>query len=156
MLNNIISAIKGPVMNLISNNQAVPEEKKSAAIETTTNALTDGLKQNMTPANLSKLAGLFSENKTSSALDAANPMLQNIESNIVSELVQKVGLSSSVSSSLAKSIVPMVVSAISGKISDPNQKGFSMDSVITALGSGSNEEDDKSGNIMSSIGKLFK
>jgi len=150
MLENILSLIKGPVMEAITSNQAVPENKKPQAIEATTSAFAEGLKQNATPDNLAKLAGLLN----GGSLSSSSSLVQNMEGVISGALTQKVGLSQGIAATIATAVVPMVMSALSGKIKDPNEKGFNLESVLGSLTGGKTGEGGIGG-VLGSLGHLF-
>jgi len=143
-------------MNAINTNDAVPEEKKAVAINSTTDAIADNLKQHFTPANLSQLTSLFGSGKAASS---SNFLVDGIKSTIVNVLVQKVGLSQVVSNSIASSIVPTLMSALSNKVNDPNEKGFDIGSLVGMLSGGGNNNSNTAGNsagdVLGTLGKLF-
>jgi len=147
MLDNILNLVKDTVAHSISGNNNIPEEKKYQAVETTTHAVTDGLKNNLNLGNMSNLMNLF--NGGSSA--TSNPITNNIIGTVTSELVQKVGLSQSVANIISTSVVPLVMSVISGKVNDPNEKGFNIESLIHTFSGSENNGN----SILGSLGKLF-
>jgi len=154
MLDNILNLIKSTVSNEVAQNSNIPEEKKIQTVEATTQAVGEGLKQNLNLGNMGNLVNLF---KGSSSVSQSNPIVNNITSSVVSQLVQKVGLSQGIANTIASAIVPTVMKVISGKVNDPNEKGFSVESLIETF---SGKKNDSSSNgveegIMGTIGKLF-
>ena len=137
MLDNILNLVKEHVGDIISQNSDVPEEKKGQAVEATTHAIKSGLLD-----NISGLTGLFTGNGDSSIINK----VENVVSNT---LTSKVGLSAVTASSIASSVVPTIINAISGKIQDPNDKGFNLESVIGALTGG------KDGGLLNKIEGFF-
>ena len=148
MLENVLNLINGPVKELISNNQSIPEEKKTQAVNVTTHAVAEGLGKYLTADNMSKLAGLFNGGTVTTG---SNSIVQSVESAVASALTQKVGLSGGIATAIATTVVPAVMNIISGKINDPNEKGFNLESLIHTFTTGSNDK----GGILGTLGKLF-
>lgn len=152
MLDNILNLVKGPVMEAISNTQGIPENKKTLAMETTTQAFAEGLKQSATSENLAGLASLLN----GGSFAGNNSLVQNIEGVISSALTQKVGLSQAVASTIATTVVPLAMKAISGKLSDPGEKGFNLESVLGALAATKGgDEGSQKGGLFSVLGHFF-
>ncbi|GEM_PF-1555431 len=151
MLENILSLVKNTVSGSIANNSQVPEEKKSEAIETTANAVTDGLKQNFSLDNMGNLMNLF---KGGSSVQS-NPVTSSIQSTVANALSQKVGLSSTIATAIAATVVPMVMKAIAGKVNDPNEKGFDLQNLMNAFGGTENKTQSVGNEILGGLGKLF-
>ena len=138
MLDNILNLVKNIAGDAISNNAEVPANKKDIAIETTTNAVTDGLK-----SNIGNIAGLLGSGDSSA-------LVNTMKDTVVSALLEKVGLNSNTANSIASAVIPAVINALSGKIDDPNDKGFSLESVVEAF-AGS----EGIGGLLGKIGGLF-
>lgn len=151
MLENILGLVKNTVSGSIANNSQIPEDKKNDTIETTANAVTDGLKQNISLGNISNLMSLF--NKGTSTQQ--NPITGSIQNTVTNALVQNVGLSKTIATTIAATVVPMVMKAISGKINDPNEKGFNLESLMHAFGGNENKTQNLESEILGGIGKLF-
>lgn len=162
MLDNILNIVKDKASDAIFSNSAVPQDKKQQTVETTTRALADGLKQNLHIGNLSQLSGLFGGGNASSA----NPLMNNIQTTVANELTQKVGLSPVIATTIAATVVSAVMKAISGKVNDPNDKGFNLESLVNTFTGGKSStttnntttdaEQNSAGSIIGSLGKLFK
>ena len=148
MLDNVLNLIKSTVSEVVSNNQAVPDDKKDQIVQTTTHALSEGLQQHLSLDNLSNLKDLFSEGPSGAG---GNAMVQSLESTVTNALTQKVGLSQSMSNNISTTIVQAVVNVFTSKINDPNEKGFNLESLIGLFTGG----DGNNGGILGKIGKLF-
>lgn len=146
MMNDILDLIKNTVGNSINTTKEVPEEKKAATVDTMANALTDGLKSNFTLDNILNIKDLFSKK----ASVEKNPITNNITETVASSLMQKIGLSPQVANMLSSTVVPLVMKALSGKVNDPNAKGFDIESLIGMFGGSGG-----AGSILGSLGKLF-
>jgi len=154
MLDQILNIIKEQAGNIINANPDVPADKKAATVETTTQAVVDGMKENINMSNLSHLSDLFSGDvKASSTM---NPLLESIKNTVTSSLTQKVGLGAGTANGIAASLIPVIFKIFSEKANDPNQneQGFNIGNLIktfTSNGNGIN-----TGSLLNSVGKLFK
>lgn len=130
MVNKILSIIKDTVSEVVNNNSSVPEDKKKETVKTAVHAVGEGISENFTKDNMPALSNLL---KNSGSALTSNPMVSNIINRVVSALQEKVGLSHGVAGGLAAGIVPTVVRAIAGKVNDPNEKGFDLDSLVSSF-----------------------
>lgn len=146
MLNSILGLVKETVANSIAGNGDVPTAQKEKTVNVTTDAVTDGLKKNLTLDNLSNITDLFKKGSSTKS----NPITNNIVEMVSSSLVKKVGLSASVANMISTTVVPMVMKAISGKVNDPKEEGFDIKSIIAGLSGGSAQ-----GGLLGTLGKLF-
>lgn len=153
MLDNILNIVKSTVSNVVSGSEEVPQEKKYQTVETATSAVADGLKRNFNVGNTSNLINLFVGNNASSS----NPIMGNIQNSVVSELVKKVGLPQSAANMVSAKIVPMIMSAISGKVNDPNEKGFDIQSLVRTFSGTTTTpaEQHEDTNILSGLKNIF-
>ncbi|NDV57899.1 hypothetical protein [Bacteroides sp. 519] len=149
MLDNILELVKGTVSGAITGNSQVPEAKRTQAIETTADAVTDGLKQNFSLSNIGDLMSLFG----GSSSTQKNPITSSIENTVTNALVQKVGLSKAIAAGISSAVVPLVMNAISGKVNDPKEKGFSLEGLIESF---SGKGDNDGGGLLGKLGGLFK
>lgn len=150
MIENILKLVKSTVASSMADNANIPQAQQQKAVETTTTALTDGLKQNFTLDNMGNLMSLFG-NKSASQ---SNPIVKSLQSTVSGALVSKVGLSKSIANTISTTVVPMVVNAISSKVNDPNDKSFDIESLVGAFaksGSGGST----AGSLLSGLGKLL-
>lgn len=136
-----MSLVKGYAKDAISQNADIPGDKQDLAVNTAVSALGSGIKD-----NLPDLVGLLGGSS------GGNSLMNSLQSTVSNALVSKVGLSSTVSSVVASTLVPMVVKAISGKVSDPDEKGFNLESIVSAF-SGEGKEH-KSG-ILGALSNLL-
>jgi hypothetical protein len=147
MLDGILDLIKDQAMGAITNNANVPGDKKEAAIATTTSAIADGLKKNLSLDNVSSLLGLFSGGNSATS---NNQTVNSIQTSVVSSLSEKVGLSKEVSGSIASAVVPALLQLLSKKSADTNDS-FSFESLLKSFTGGSSN----GGGILGTLGKLF-
>ena len=147
MLDGILDLIKDQALGAVTNNTDIPDDKKEAAVETTTSTIMDGLKNNLSFDNLSSLTGLLGgENSATSD----NTMVNSLQTSVVSALSEKVGLSKEVAGSIASTVVPALLQLLSKKSGDTNDS-FSFESLLESFTGGSG----KKGGILGVLGKLF-
>lgn len=146
MLEGILDLIKDQAMGAITNNANVPADKKEAAVETTTDAIVDGIKNNISLDNITSLLGFGGDSDSSS-----NQMVSSIQTSVVSSLSEKVGLSKEVAGSIAATVVPALLQLLSKKSGDSNDS-FSFESLLESFTGGSSQN---GGGILGSLGKLF-
>ncbi|MFV0537280.1 MAG: DUF937 domain-containing protein [Dysgonomonas sp.] len=146
MLDGILDLIKDHALGAITNNADVPDDKKDAAVETTTSAIVDGLKNNLSLDNVSSLLG-FSGGESDSA---NNQTVNSIQTSVISSLSEKVGLSKEVAGSIASTVVPALLQLLSKKSGDANDS-FNFDSLLKSFTGGSG----KGEGIQNTLGKLF-
>ena len=146
MLNGILDLIKDSALGAITNNADVPDDKKDAAVETTTNAIVDGIKNNLSLDSVSSLLG----GSDGDSNLANNQTINSIQTSVISSLSEKVGLSKEVASSIASAVVPALLQLLSKKSGDSND-AFSFDSLLKSF----TGDSQKGGGILSTLGKLF-
>ena len=146
MLDKILDLVKDQAMEAITNNSGVPAEKKDAAIETTTNAITDSLKDQLTPGNISNVMALFGGGSGSSSA-----LSSSIQNSVVSALAEKVGLSQSVATTIASTVVPALISLVAKK-NDDSSDSFDLGSILQSVVGGDGK---KGGGLMDMIGGIF-
>lgn len=145
MLEGIIDLVKDQVLPAITNNSAIPADKKEAAVETTTSTIVDGLKEHFTPDNLALITSLFSGGGSAGGGD----IVSGLQSSVVNALSEKVGLNKDIANSIASAVVPAIMGLFSQKVNDPNDKGFSIESIMGAFGGKGG------GGILGALGCLF-
>ena len=128
MLDNIINLVKEQALGAIGGNAGVPADKKDAAVNATTSSIVDGLKEHFTPDNLSAITNLFSGGESDT-----QGISSSLQTSVVSALSEKVGLSKDVANSIASAVIPAVIGLFSKKTNDPNDSGFSIESLVQAF-----------------------
>jgi len=151
MLDNIIKLVKGPVMDAISGNNQIPEEKKDAAVETTTTTIVDKLKDQLIPDNLSEVVNMFGGGGKSAI--GGSVMTQTIQAAVASALTSKVGLNAGIANTIANTVVPTVMKLFSDKVNDKNEPGFNIESIIKAFSG--NKDNNSGGGLMGMLGGLL-
>lgn len=145
MLDGILDLIKGQASSVITNNADIPEEKKDAAVETTTSTIVNELKNHFTPDNLSSISNLFGSNAGGGG---GSSMVSSIQNSVVSALVSKVGLNKIVATTIASTVVSAIMNFMSKKSNDPNDS-FNVKSLVESFATS-----DKGG-LLGKLGGLF-
>lgn len=150
MLDSIIDIVKDQAFDLISKNADIPGDKKDKAVETATDSVMQGLKDNFNLGNISQLTALWGEGTAASG----NPIVSNISNTVASALSDKVGLPKFLSSTVATSLVSAVIGALTGKGNSSGGAGFNIQSLIEAFTGGDSGK--KGGGLLGSLGNIFK
>ncbi|MCC8087992.1 MAG: DUF937 domain-containing protein [Rikenellaceae bacterium] len=154
MFEKIMDLVKNQVMDKVSGNNDIPEEKKEQTVNTATSSLMDSLKKYATSENLSSLSSMFGGgSSTDSSRQKADSVKNGIQSDMISNLMSKVGLSQGTASSLASGIIPAVMSLFSKKIKDNNDGDFNIGSLLSGLTGDDNSKEKN--NVMDMVGNLF-
>lgn len=155
MLDQILNIIKSQASGAITSNPEIPEDKKAETIQTTTQAVAEGLKNQLSMSNLTNLASLFSNDVKSST--TMNPLIESIKNTVSTTLTQKTGLPAGIANGIAASVVPSVFKVFSQKVNDPNEneKGFNMEGLLKTFTGGNEGNEINTGSLLSSVGKLF-
>lgn len=149
MLDKILDLVKDQAMDAITNNSKVPAEKKDAAIETTTNAIADGLKDQLASGNISNIMALFGGDSKGS-----NALSKSIQESVVSALAEKVGLSKSVAATIASTVVPALISLVTKKNSD-SKDSFDLGSILESFTGGGSGKKSSGGGLLDMLGGIL-
>ncbi|MDL2243488.1 hypothetical protein LJB84_01435 [Bacteroidales bacterium OttesenSCG-928-J19] len=152
MIENILKLVKSTVAGSMANDANIPQAQQKDAIEATTTALSDGLKQNLTLDNMGNLMSLFGGDKNTAQ---SNPVTKNLQSTVSSALMSKIGLSKSIADTISSTVVPMVISTISGKVNDSKEESFNLESLIGAFTGSDSGSSSTTGGLLSGLGKLL-
>lgn len=148
-MNEIFGIVKKYAGEIIAKNADIPQEKKEIAVETTTESINEGLKKYLNPSNIAGLAGMLSGKGDT----GSSGIMDTLQKSLIGSLTNKAGLSSQASSGIASALLPMIIKSISGKMNDPANKTFDVESLINAFsGKGQGEGH----GILESISHLFK
>lgn len=129
----------------IVKNNAIPNEHNEAVVNETSNSIFAGLQKIASEGGAEQLAGLFSRK----SIDSSNPIVQQITQQLSGTLGQKFGLSSADSSGVASSMIPQVLNSLVNKAKDPNESGFQISDIISAIAGNSGQ----ASGIMDTISK---
>lgn len=153
MLEDVMNIVRSTVADVVAGSAEIPEGKKEQAVTVATGALIYGLKNNFNVGNMSNLIDAFvGENSFQSTAISGN-----IQNSIIDLLIREVGLPQSVSATISTKVVSEVMSIFSGKINDPDEKEFDLQSLVRAFSGttttvAGNHEDT---NILSGLKNIF-
>ena len=133
MNESILNLVKQYAGNAIVNNPEVPNSKNDVAIQSVSEGILNGLKNQASGGGLGQILNMF---KTSG--NVSSTLTQNVENSVVTSLMNKVGIQNTTAKSIATSIVPMVLNGISklGKNSTGNGNGMNVQSILNSLTDG--------------------
>jgi uncharacterized protein YidB (DUF937 family) len=143
MFENLLNLVKENAGDAIINNTAIPNEHNDAAIETTTNGIIDGLKNQLGNGGLEGLTSMFQNGGNQN-------MIGNISQNVAGSLMQKFGIENAAAQSIVSSLIPVVMNKFVNKTNDPNDSSFDLQGIIGSLAGGGN-----TAGIGGMLGKMF-
>ena len=144
MFEQLTQLVKQYGGDAVVNNAAVPNEHNEAVISETSNSIFEGLKKIASEGGGEQLAGLFNGN---SPIDNSNPVVQQISQQLSGSLGEKFGLSSDAAGSVAGGLIPQILGGLVNKAKDPNQPGFNMNDLVSAISGGNG------GGLMDAVSK---
>ena len=128
----------------VVNNPAVPNEQNDAVIQEAGGSILSGLQDIVASGNINDLSGMLS-GKT--AIDGNNPVVQQLTEKVTGNLGEKLGLSSDAAGSVASGLIPQILGGLVNKAKDPNQPGFNMSDIVSAISGGNG------GGLMDAVSK---
>jgi hypothetical protein len=142
MFENLLNLVKEHAGDAIINNAAIPNEHNDAAIETTTNGIMEGLKNQLGNGGIEGLTSMFQGGNQSG-------MVQNISQNVAGSLMQKFGIENQAAQSIVQSLIPVVMNKFVNKTNDPNDNSFDIQGIMGSLAGGN------TAGIGGMLGKIF-
>ncbi|CAM3928637.1 DUF937 domain-containing protein [Flavobacterium cucumis] len=128
----------------VVNNPAVPNEQNDAVIQEAGGSILTGLKDMVANGNINNLTEILSGK---AAIDGNNPVVQQLTEKVTGNLGEKFGLSSDAAGSVAGGLIPQILGGLINKAKDPNQPGFNMSDLVSAISDG------KGGGLMEAVSK---
>lgn len=147
MLDQLINLVKEHAGDAIINNPAIPNERNDEAVQTASEGIFEGLKNQISNGGLESITGLFQGNG-----DAKNAVMNAASSNVAQQLMQKFGIDQNQAGGIVQSLIPTVMEKFVNKTNDPNDSSFNASDILQSLTSGKGGL----GNIGGMIGNLFK
>lgn len=128
----------------VVNNPAVPNEQNDAVMNEAGSSILSGLKDMVASGNINDLSSILSGN---SSINTNNPVVQQLTEKVTGNLGEKFGLSSDAAGSVASGLIPQILGGLINKAKDPNQPGFNMSDLVSAISDG------KGGGLMDAVSK---
>ncbi len=128
----------------VVNNPAVPNEQNNAVMQEAEGSILSGLKDMVAGGNINDLTGMLT-GKT--RIDGNNPVVKQLTEKVTVSLGEKFGLSSNAAGSVAGGLIPQILGGLVNKAKDPNQPGFNMSDLVSAISGG------QGGGLMDAVSK---
>lgn len=144
MFDQLSELVKQFGNDAVVNNPAVPNEQNDAVMNEAGSSILSGLKDMVANGNINDLSGLLSGN---SAVNSSNPVVKQLTEKVTGSLGEKFGLSSDAAGSVAGGLIPQILGGLINKAKDPNQPGFNMTDLVSAISGG------QGGGLMDAISK---
>ncbi|THF51494.1 DUF937 domain-containing protein [Flavobacterium supellecticarium] len=133
MLEQLTQLVQQYGGDAIVKNEAIPNELNQDVMQQAGSSIFTGLQKIASEGNMDQLAGLFQGNNATSG---SNPVVQQLSEQLTGDLGQKFGLSTEAASGVAGSLIPNVLGSLINKAKDPNQKGFDIADIVSAISGG--------------------
>src|SRR5689334_18377401 len=117
MLENVLKLVKENAGDAIIDNPAIPNEYNEAAIQTTTQSILSGLRQQVNEGNLEGFMNLFSGK---AGATTNHSVINHVNQSVVGNLMTRFDISNGAAGAIASAIVPTVMEALISKTSDPS------------------------------------
>lgn len=149
MLENLFSLVKEQGFDSVINNPDVPNEQNDAVLASATDSVAGGLQNALAGGGLQNVLSMFGKGDTNNAGGlgslTSNPIVQSIIGSFTNKLTNEHGISSNQASGIAGNLIPSVISSLIGKTKDPNDSSFDMNSIISSLTGGGQQQAGGSG-----------
>ena len=156
MLKELFDLVKGNATETVINNPDVPNEKNDEVVAEATNTVASGLRNVVAGGGVQSLLGLFGSGSNKKSL-LGNPIVSMMMGHFAGKLMNKFGLNNNQANNLSGNLIPNVLGSLINKTNDPNDSGFSLESL---LGSITGNKNDNNAGIQNSggggIGDLLK
>lgn len=149
MIENLFNLVKEQGFDSVINNPEVPNEQNEAVLASATDSVAGGLQNALASGGLQSVLSMFGSGTNSSGGGIGslmnNPIVQSIIGNFTSKLTNDHGISSNQASGIAGNLIPSVISSLIGKTKDPGDNSFDMNSIISSLTGGGQQQAGGSG-----------
>lgn len=136
MLDELLKLVSSESSEQIINNPKIPNEQNETAVQTATDSIFDSLKGQVSSGNGADVLSLLG-GKTNVQ---GNPLVGNLVDNVTNSLMNKLGIASPIAKQVAASLVPVVIGKLVNQTNDPNDNGFSLNSIFGALTDGRSDK----------------
>jgi len=152
MLDKIFDIVKQFGQETVVNNPEVPNEQNEEVMADATKTIASGFQNIVAGGGFENILDLFkgggNAGGTSSGGGIAglmkNPIVTMMVGYFISKLVGKYKMSPSSASNVANSLIPNALSGLINQTNDPNNPGFTLDSLIGSLTGGGSEPEQTS------------
>lgn len=149
MNNSILNLVRQYAQGAIVNNPEIPEEKNNSAIESVSEGIFNGLKNEAAGGGLGQILNMFKPSG-----NVSNSLSANVENSVVDSLMDKVGIKNETARKVADSIVPMVLKSLSNLGRNPSGSagGLNVQSILNSLTDGKTNDIDIQGLLNKGLG----
>lgn len=134
MLEELFNLVKG----VASQNQHLPSNQKDDIAAEATNTVASGMRNMVAGGGLESLISMFSnggQQKKGKGL-LSNPIVSMMVGHFTEKLMSKFNLNSHEASKVSSSMIPDVLSNLVNKTNDPDNNGFSLESLLNSITGG--------------------
>lgn len=129
MLEQLLTLVKENAGDAIVNNPAIPNQQNDTAIKETAHGIMQTLQGQLAGGKIDTFLNLLK-----SKGDANDPLVTDITQQVSTQLVNKLGIDKKAAGSVVSSLIPVVMNKLAHKTNDPNDKSFTLDGIVSAVG----------------------
>src|SRR5688572_15592404 len=132
MLKELFDLVKGKATETVINNPDVPNEHNEEVVAEATNTVAAGLRNVVAGGGVQSLLSLFNGGSNKKGL-LSNPIVSMMMGHFAGKLMNKFNLNNSQANNLSGSLIPNVLGSLINKTNDPNDSGFSLESLLGSI-----------------------
>ncbi|MDB5202180.1 MAG: hypothetical protein JWQ27_1589 [Ferruginibacter sp.] len=140
MLEELFNLVKSVAGNSVINNNDVPNEHNDAVVAEATNTVASGLRNVVAGGGLQNILSMFGGNNNNKQGLLNNPIVSMMIGHFAGKLMNKFNMNNSQANNVAGSLIPDVLGNLVNKVNDPNESGFSLDSLLASITGGKSNE----------------
>jgi hypothetical protein len=131
MLDKLINLVRQYAGDGIINNNAIPNEKNEAAVETAGSSIMATLQNALAGGRIKDVLGFFKSGDPQS-----ESIVQEATSNYANDLQSNIGISESAATAAASQVVPQTMQQLAQKTVDPSDSSFNIQDIFNNLSGG--------------------
>lgn len=130
MLDQLIKLVEQNAGSAIIDNDAIPNQRNTAAIEEVASQIFSGLQTQAEQGNISQIAGMFQGARSNLS---NSPIVDSLAKSVAGAVASKFGISPQAAQSMASSLLPTVMNQLVTKTNDPNDSSFDLTDIMKAI-----------------------
>jgi hypothetical protein len=133
MLKELFDLVKGQATDTVINNPEVPNEHNDEVVAEATHTVASGLRNVVAGGGVQSLLGLFGSGGGDKKSLLSNPIVSMMMGHFAGKLMNKFGLNNSQANNVSGNLIPNVLNSLINKTNDPNESGFSLESLLGSI-----------------------
>lgn len=154
MLKELFELVKGNATDVVINNPEVPNDKNNEVVAEATNTVASGLRNIVAGGGVQSLISLFANSGGDKKSLLGNPIVSMMMGHFAGKLMTKYGLDNNQANNLSGNLIPSVLGSLINKTNDPNEQGFSLESLLGSITGNKATEQNSGGGIGDLLSQL--